>query len=41
MFTALIVHPREVFKAILLSDGAPFLMAHNPPGGEPWLQSGR
>jgi DNA repair protein RadC len=31
--TASIVHPREVFKAILLSNGAAFLACHNHPAG--------
>lgn len=31
--TASIVHPREVFKAIILCNGAAFLVAHNHPSG--------
>lgn len=33
--TASIVHPREVFKAIILANAAAFVMAHNHPSGDP------
>ncbi len=33
--TSSIVHPREVFKAIILANAAAFMMAHNHPSGDP------
>jgi DNA repair protein RadC len=33
--TASIVHPREVFKAILLANAAAFICVHNHPSGDP------
>lgn len=33
--TASIVHPREVFKAIILANAAAFIVAHNHPSGDP------
>jgi len=30
-----IVHPREVFKRALLSNGASIILAHNHPSGDP------
>ena len=33
--TASIVHPREVFKAAILSNSAAVIIAHNHPSGEP------
>lgn len=33
--TQTIVHPREVFKALLLSNSAAFVLAHNHPSGDP------
>ena len=33
--TASIVHPREVFKAVLLSSAAAVLFVHNHPSGDP------
>ncbi len=33
--TASLVHPRECMKALLLSNAAAFLLAHNHPSGDP------
>ena len=33
--TASIVHPREVFKALVLSNAAAFICMHNHPSGDP------
>jgi DNA repair protein RadC len=33
--TQAIVHPREVFKSIILSSAAAFVVAHNHPSGDP------
>ena len=33
--TAAIVHPREVFKVILLANAAAFVALHNHPSGDP------
>ncbi|MCK6553903.1 DNA repair protein RadC [Candidatus Binatia bacterium] len=33
--TAALVHPREVFKALLLANAAAFVVAHNHPSGDP------
>lgn len=33
--TASIVHPREVFKAIVLANAAAFICVHNHPSGDP------
>ncbi len=33
--TASLVHPREVFKAVLLANAAAFIVAHNHPAGDP------
>jgi len=33
--SASIVHPREVFKAIILANAAAFVVAHNHPSGDP------
>jgi len=32
---ATLVHPREVFKAALLSNAASIILTHNPPSGDP------
>lgn len=32
---ASIVHPREVFKALILANAAAFIVAHNHPSGNP------
>ena len=31
----LLVHPREIFRAVLLADAAAFVMVHNHPSGDP------
>jgi DNA repair protein RadC len=33
--TEALIHPRELFKAIVLSNSASFLMVHNHPSGDP------
>jgi DNA repair protein RadC len=33
--TATLVHPREVFKAIILANAAAFIVAHGHPSGDP------
>jgi DNA repair protein RadC len=33
--TSTVVHPREVFKAIILANAAAFIVAHNHPSGDP------
>jgi DNA repair protein RadC len=33
--TAALVHPREVFKAAVLSNAAALILAHNHPSGDP------
>src|SRR5438552_18024409 len=33
--TAALVHPREVFKAAILSNAAALILAHNHPSGDP------
>jgi len=33
--TLSIVHPREVFKALILMNAAAFLCVHNPPSSDP------
>lgn len=33
--TSALVHPREVFKALLLANAAAFAVAHNHPSGDP------
>ena len=33
--TASLVHPREVFKGIILANAAAFILVHNHPSGDP------
>ena len=33
--SASLIHPREVFKAIILANAAAFLAVHNHPSGDP------
>ena len=33
--TAALVHPREVFKAAILSNAAALILVHNHPSGDP------
>src|SRR2546422_6662267 len=33
--TAAIIHPREVFKGLILANAAAFIAAHNHPSGDP------
>jgi DNA repair protein RadC len=33
--TSAVVHPREIFKSIILASAAAFMMVHNHPSGDP------